>query len=386
MRLRPAALATVALSALVMSCQLLLGIRDADFDVADGGSGGNDGGVEASNEAGTSCSAPLPPRPPVGTGGGDGGTYIVAMKTIVLGGGPNAGFDLDRTCTCTAEDPAQARASCVHPKTSRGCDLDGGVDNALLTITSGFAKASVDKFNDNINDTLDCGRQTVLLVLQDYNGGPDDDKVVVFADPSFGIRAPHTGGEGPDGNRCLPTYPARWDGTDRWGSARIREDGYVTFPSFEGYVRDHQLVVDGRDQPSPGPIALTGLGGDPLRVHRPVIVAKLESRDGGLELKDGVLAGRVLATDVLTSFGKSVPPDGGERYCQDDEFKVVQTLFCQAADIMSNPDRDFVGDRFYALSVVVGFTATPAAVAPGAAPVDPEIDAPPCTEASLACP
>ena len=212
MRLRPAALATVALSALVMSCQLLLGIRDADFDVADGGSSGDDGGIEASNEAGTSCSTPLPPRPPVGTGAGDGGTYILAMKTIVLGGGPNAGFDLDRTCTCTAEDPAQARASCVHPKPKGGCDLDGGVDNALLTITSGFAKASVDNFNDNINETLDCGRQTVLLVLQDYNGGPDDDDVVVFADPSFGIREPHAGG---DSNRCLPTYPARWDGTDR---------------------------------------------------------------------------------------------------------------------------------------------------------------------------
>ncbi len=386
--MRRALVATVVLSALALSCQLLLGIRDSDFTVDEAEAGPKVDAPAAPSV--TSCSAPLPARPAGGGGGGDAGVYLLALQSVVLGGGGPAGFDLDSACTCSLQPGIEARPTCSPPDGSAPraeCDLDGGVDNALLPLANGFAKDAVARLNRGIGKQFACGRKNVLFVLQEYNGLADDDEVLFQGVESFGIREPRE--EDPDAGECGPTWPAKFDGNDRWhvDPKLAAQNGAPLLPSFKGYVSNWQLVVDGRlpGQPSE-PFSIVGLGSSPLGMKGVVIVAKLEPSDGGVLLKDGIAAGRTNANEALAAFGSQEDEDNpGARSCVAATWGFIRQTLCRSLDVATDPRRDLLNEPCDALSFVVGFTASPATIVRSAPVPTPDIDAGPCDPALLHC-
>jgi hypothetical protein len=397
MQLRRTFVAAAVLAGFALSCQALLGIRDADFEVDEGGS--SDSGEDAATDAGASCSVPLPERRP---GGGSGKPYFFAFDSIRITGTPEMmdgggikkvdGFDLDRSCTCAPNVPGrETRASCEQPDGAphnKQCDYDGGIDNALLALVVGYPTDTLAEANKGVEKEFACGRQNLVFILQEYNGLADDDFVLLYGAPSFGIREPHAVEPNPD--RCSPTFEAKNDGTDRWfvDSKLVDETGKARKTSFKGYVSNYRLVIDGRepDQPSET-LAVVGLSNPPIGLFSPVLVATLEPRDGGLAVTDGVMAGRTDVKKTLSSLGE-LPSQAkpGMRRCAESSWVLVQAGICASRDMMLDPRADFTGATCDSLSIVARFTAVPVLVQNGDPPAPTELDAAACDPALLECP
>lgn len=383
MRLALFAAVAATLSALALSCQVLLGIEDHDFkvDVPDASHDAADA------KATVSCSAPLPAKH---DGGGEEHTYAFALRTVALGGEGQLGFDLDLACTCSQVPGAENRQSCEPPDAAvRGqeCDQDGGVDNGLLPLVTGFTKDAVTRVNAGIAKEFAFGRQNLVFILQEYNGLPDDERVLLQAIPSFGIREPRA--DDPDASACSPTCPAVFDGADRWSvdDSLVSAGGAPVRPSFAGYVSGGRLVVDGRlpSQPADS-FAVVGLGTPPVGLRNPVFVANVEIADGGLAVTDGVMAGRANVGEALRSFGELVQDDAtGARACNDVGWPILQQAICRSVDLMTDSHQDFTSTKCDAIPFVVRFSASPALVVPAAPPPPVDVDAAACAAGALTC-
>jgi hypothetical protein len=302
------------------------------------------------------------------------------MRTATLRGrdadGGALGFDVDGVCTCDERDHSKGggRVSCTPPSSplrAGGCDDDGGVDDAIgyvfdaLANLPGFGAA-----DDTINTQIACGRQTILYVLQNYNGQANDPDVVVSAIQSVGIHTPHDGGAEVDGSACLvdeaaidagAAYPAKLDGTDIWAPAERLPTELLT-----GWVKDFRLVFDGRPSVTPGGKVLPLIVGSRIvTIGTPIMVArlvpldeggnvlpvdgtgKIQSADGkarSFRIEDGMITGRASASDILAAVGTIL-------YCG------IKKVVCSAADSMKLPTLDFKGEPCDALSIVLQFDA-----------------------------
>lgn len=394
-RLRRAVLATTFLAANAAACQAILGIGDDNFHVESIVEAGADAAMEAARPA-TCGHALVPPSKPAIGDGPSGRNIVFAFTRLDLSGktdaGGSAGYDLDGVCTCDpGDDSARAGTSaCVPPAApirTGACDYDAGVDNGILEPFQQIAN-----FAALVGATLDdptqvqCGRQTGLVTLASYNGTGNDPSVAVGLVPSFGIRTEHEGGVGPDASVCYakgqppdqPPFPAKFDGEDVWTfRAGDVANGSPTRP-FLGWVRDWELIVDGRMGQETVPFVF---GNSITIVGTPIITARIVPLDatgaplaivGGVpvgqdgkpvtptrfRLERGVLAGRTSAEAILRAIGTlNTSGDTDPSFCSEGSYQIVRGLICSAADTVADNSRDFKGDPCDALSMVVQFDA-----------------------------
>jgi hypothetical protein len=378
----------VLAAAFVTACELLAGIREHEFRLPD----------EAGVDAGPSCAHVSPPGPPT-VAPGFGRSFVFAVDSVDFSGATPAnervGFDLDGVCTCdpldrTARDGGSSCVLPAAPLVEAGCDLPGGVDNSFAAVFATLVSfPGADRFPALITQSVTCGRQTLLLVVNGYNGAADDDAVTVAPIFSHGIREEHEGGTYPDAScgKASAPWPAKWDGNDRWSvpSGAIEPltggDAVVIAPVLHGWVRNWQLVIDNRNDPSAVPIPFffgdkAVVSTDAVVVARfvPLDAQGVELAGGGtaasFRLVDGVLSGRATAASLLSGLGSfrirtGIDGGPGDTYVCDDQLKALysdlKTTACAARDLSFDPNApaDHACDS---LSIAVQFTARLAAI------------------------
>lgn len=314
---------------------------------------------------------------------GDPYTYVLAIRRVDPRGrnpdGTLVGYDLDNSCTCsglpnTANDGGHSCAPSVDP--SSQCDAVGGVDNALALLGDAIPQLRSDpRFGD-----LGCGKESILLLLNDYSGKANDPAVTLQIVETTGIRDEPTDFDAavrdacnPDSDR--PTFPAKFDGNDVWvtpGVLNPRSSGsnFATArgPAMTGWVRNYTLVVENTSDDQVPLIVF----GRYVKVSRPRFEAKLVPLDeagnplalgandelpaGGrpphFAVEDGTIAGRVLATDVLNATARVRFGQQGKYVCNDPAAaSFAKAVICSAADLNISPLEDFQQAPCNAISV-----------------------------------
>ena len=410
MKLRRSLVAVAALALPAVACQLLVGIDDHDFRTPDGAIP-----VEAGADAiPLTCTfgAGPPPQPTI-LDDVDQPPIVFAVRHATLGGrnadGGVVGFDVDGVCTCDARDHSarEGGVSCTPPASPLqpgGCDEDGGIDNAIayafdfFSLVPDFATAG-----RAIDVQINCGRQTMLYTLSGYNGQANDPSVTLVGFEAVGIHEPQDGGIA-DGSACGvdeaafeagATYPAKFDGTDVWSKSTDTQAGVLT-----GWVRDFQLVLDGRPRVGlSSPVLPFLFGPRVVTIGTPIMVArlvpldengkplaidgagKIQSLDGkarSFRLEDGLVGGRASASDVLVATGAirvaGAQPGQADLCAHLDQYCVVKGIVCSAVDTMKLPNLDFRGVPCDAVTMALQFDAVPASLSPIARPPEPGSD------------
>jgi len=393
-KLRPAIVA-LAILAPALACQLLVGIEDDRFSYEPAPpEAGIDAGIDAAPS--DPCLHAVPPGQPPGADLGDDRAFAFAVREVGLSGRTDAGglvgYDLDNVCTCDGR-VGSARGglpSCQTPSGSVFCDEDAGVDNVLSTISSPVPGQF--SLADAYNTATRCGTRGLLFVVNGYNGKKDDPQVVLFPVESGGIRTPHDNGEADPGcpppNGGAPTYPAKFDETDKWSYPpnALLQSSPPRPPAGQvvrGWVRDFVLVVDG-SRPGNAISLPVAFGSAIVTVSTAILTARLVGLDGtkqviplgsdgnlstdatSFRLEDGVVAGRAATKDILSAFRNLVLDVADPRSFICDEnnlptYNLIKQLICSAADTVSVPTADFTDANCDALSIAIQFRAAPAA-------------------------
>ncbi len=344
--------------------------------------------ASAPEAAADPCSRAQPPSKP---DGGDDPTelpaFVLALDVVSLDPNKVSALDLDGVCTCDT--------SCGAPIVV--CDDDGGADNAVAHVAE---TASPFLAIDGIpNRLIAMGHRTVLLQIAKYNGLANDGKVVVGTLLGEGI---HTQG---CPTSVLDPQAQVWSrggcGDDPWtlSPSSVLVTGTATVPlviDSDAYVRDYQLVARFN-----GAAPLPFNDESTIRFGSPVLTGRLVPLDETLAPRDparaptekekrlfriegGVLAGRVLASDLLATLG-TYTKVGGSPLCASSAFEAVRSNVCDAVDITRTPRPD-PSVRCDALSAALGFVAIPAVAADVA---DASVTSTSCSTvdaAVLACP
>lgn len=405
----PVALAlALALVTSTSACNAILGIGDDPFRFVPDAASDPDASApnDATPPARCSQGATLPTRPAV-LDRDDGPRLTFALRRIDLSGraadGGVTGFDLDGVCSCSAtDDSAHAGApSCTPPdaSTSSGCDQARGIDNAIVGSGIDSLARSFGVALDEPTTHAACGRKTVIVLLDRYNGAADDPEISIAFVTSFGIKDRPDGGERLDASDCFggtppappwpgPPWPAKMDGTDVWTYRSADYNGKVPLRPVVGWVRDFRIVLDRRSTEGRDEDNLAFLVSDRVvPIGSPVMTAQLVPLDDrGLELaivdggivgpssepvraatfalRDGVVSGRVRAADLLSTLGAfKVSPAPDEKFlCNEPAFALAGALLCGSVDTMAVPSLDFRGQPCNAMSFVLQFDAVPAAL------------------------
>ena len=309
------------------------------------------------------CAGYQPPLPPA-EDSNTGVTYsfLNAVRTIYYNvppdAGPELGFNLDNTCTCEDGGPP----SCISRFDGgifRQCDDPGCRDvsgNSILTLFDSYFQGA--SAQGSINSQISAGALTVLFVVADYNGGPNDTSVVLTSFVSDGIL-------GPDGK----LVPPKWDGTDEWtvdvntenGATNKYDGGWVYSPQFlstSGYVTNGVLVAT-------IPEFVVNLGFGQLDISTITVTGTLVPMSGSWGL-EGQVVGRASTHGVLSLLANIADPFGGNsNLCGSDKtYRTIRQTLCEEADILKNPSFDNTGATCDAISIAVGITANPAKFGP----------------------
>jgi hypothetical protein len=362
----------------LLACQLILGIEDDRFTFTSDAATDAPSGAPP-DECAHAARAPAQPDVP---DDGEEKRYIFAFRTVDFAGRTTAsganpsvvpGYDLDGVCTCDLHDRSKhgGLTSCVAPAAATrdgGCDDDGGIDNVLggsPELESLFAGAG------SLGREAECGRSSVIVVVDGYNGQRNDSHVLVSVLASFGIQegvAPEDAGvDCTTGGGGRVTIPARWDGTDRWSTQNDDFDGVNPKRIYPGWVSDYKLVMDSRRSLVRENITVV-LREGAMSFGTPILTARLtpsESDPSRFRLEDGILTGRISADDMLDWVGaKRVDQEQSPTgyLCDSPTYALVKPFVCNLADTVMPPQRDFTSDRCNALSVVLRFTAPPAQI------------------------
>jgi hypothetical protein len=373
------------LASLAVACQIIAGIKDHSFQVdVEPDEAGTPDATPDGAAAPDPCDHQLLPARPDAAFDSVTNSYILAVRTIDFSGRDDAGavlgFDLDGVCTCdTRPDTAHGGMTSCTPPFDIPCDYDSGVDNALAAPFHAVAGFLGDSGSGSalLGDQAECGRETLVFIIGDYNGKADDSQVKVGLIPSYGIREPHDAGEIPD-SACTsspdPPYPAKWDGTDKWSFAEgtaIRKGTEVipVIVTADAFVTNYRLVVP------PVRSVTIFFGAQALEVSSPATIATLIAVDGqgndlppgapavSFRVSDGIISGRIGTSALLAALGQLKPRTaGGGFLCDDPVFAfTVKKTICGARDILSDPAKDFQppgGPPFAcdAVSMAVRFT------------------------------
>jgi hypothetical protein len=360
------------LSTTALACEVILGIQDDHFRVAD-----------AATIPDPCIHAEPPPPPDASDEGLSLPNLVFAIEHARVDGideaGTPVGFDVDGVCTCdTRPGSAHGGAPSCAPRDpdASACDREGGIDNSASSILPPEYAAVIDSQFDT---QVACGRQAMLIQLSGYNGLADDPVVQVALTPSYGIFDPHDGGEDFDAAATCgdvgdaapgPTngYPAKLDGTDLWSVPAAAVDQGVLVERYAGYVTKARLVVKLDASPEgTGGWSLI-VGGRVLPFQTMIFVANLNRQpDGHFRLDEGIISARIAADDMLSTIG-STRIYTNESACADQLYPALKSVVCRSADLAQVARADFTGARCDALSLVLQFSAGPAAIGGTMAP------------------
>ena len=286
---------------------------------------------------------------------------VFALSAVEFGGGraggaSEVGYDLDNICSCFQDDagnPPVAESCTPRARTTQHCDGVGGRDNALAETVNQIPTGPVG-FGTYITRILREGRGGLLMVLDGYNGEPNDDKVSLGFLPSHGKYRVVDGG--PDAD-AQPEYVDA-DTTNRWSIAPdsylLRNNSGTPARLARGWVRDGTLVVL---LPSTG-LPLVGLQ---LSMEDAYLVAPLNLDDKTKPLIDrGTIVGRWGLKNLIESAGRftvSLTAQGPAQLCTQGSFfdPTFKNAICQTADINLFADADGKGKPCDAVSIAIGF-------------------------------
>jgi len=311
----------------------------------------------------TDCDPMVPPPRPEGPDDGeDVGTVGFALKDVVFDQGGERwrtiGFDLDGRCT----EPPAYDTECVPPNESASPEVDGegGIDNAFghqLFPTVDLAIPGLEEVSRGYQED---GIGAVIILVDGWNGEPDDSRVdVTAAITVFG--APSDEGDmpeitiGPDGEPQLPdgsaAPPPNWDGDDFfWARDDNFFDGNVDRPLIRddnAYVAGHRVVVT---LPERTDFIFPGMDiGLLVRLTGAVATATLTA--GGEEIEKVTVAGRWSVLDMLdTAEALGV--------CRDmTEYMILSNQLDRVADLRSRPGSGGPGVQCDAISIGLEFAS-----------------------------
>lgn len=355
--MRRHAIMLALVAATVGACQILVGIED-EIGVPRPDAGESIA-ADADDTPEDPCRKHHPPPPPSPDAlpkNDSKQRLIFAIRSFsaLPGGKPNIGYDLDGRCT---GDPNSTTSDspCKPPGDGNVTDQDGGIDNALGKSFGSFSIVSdaEDPIAVAANRNIERGRFTNIIALSDYNGEANDDDVGSLLVMSYGLSWTGCNERKDSGTDDDPLEP-KWDGCDAWSYA----PGFITRvpePIWEvvsGYVTDNQLVVR-------GPRMKLGLLVGELEIHGAVLTARIERKeDGTFVLKDGIVAGRADASNVIAAV--QYLEIEGEPICKldDSRFELARSIICKARDLPLSPGDDGKEDQACnALSFAFGFEA-----------------------------
>lgn len=275
---------------------------------------------------------------------------------------PIPGFDLDSVCTCETRPHTafDGGGTCIPPEgAEHTCDEDGGIDNTLGSLFDIFGTSLGGNSPGYIaRGAIEDGERTALVFIGDWNGKGNDKVVDVGFLPSQGIYDPSGCNNNDAGSS--DTFRPGWCGKDRWSfpAGTSSERGGVRIPALHGpgAVRGGYLNF----RPS-GRITFF-IGRASLTIGSPYITAKLDTDERGVRRLNGVLAGRVAATEILGALGQltgAEDPITGEEtedsLCETNLFNLVKPTVCQARDISASATFDRSGSACDALSAAIQF-------------------------------
>ena len=291
---------------------------------------------------------------------------------------PDAGFltppglDLDCVDTCFQG----TASSCVPPNAAAPpCDGVGGRDTRANNLFNYLAEVEPGLGASVVDSDVGSGKFGVVFRIDNYQGGPNQEQVVVEAFPSAGT-VEQVGD-------AYEYTPAKHDGTDLWSytSSAGTTAGFSTFLDMYAYVTDGVLVFHFPTFPL---LLLPDVGGNmnPLSFDLVDVVGSVtlvEDASGQWHGINGNVAGRWAATDALK--GASTLSDNiediGDSICGCDAiYRTYWGFICGNVDIATNASSDNTGAPCDALSFGFGFTLGPANLTTD--PVDPSIVPPDC--------
>jgi hypothetical protein len=261
--------------------------------------------VDAGPDRGISCGQDLPQKLTQPTGGENVEPIVFAGVRWAYQQGDAGdifcadGFDLDHLNTRAPLDAGDGgvvactvdRACAPYPPPSiehaiyvDSCDLDGGVDNVMPELINRL-KSSLTFLQLQLpdpNDVLAKGFANGLLVLTDWNGQRDDDRVTVSIFSALGMEDP--GIITDSVVQVQQRRPLIWDGGQ--DAAWIVDDlsvdqkntptlGTIPLPKYEaeGYVRNNVLAVP---QLGPGIVGVIPVGRSGLHYRYGTLMALIE--------------------------------------------------------------------------------------------------------------
>jgi len=277
------------------------------------------------------------------------------------------GFDLDGLCTNsdTCEiDPESfpCTPKAAMPSDGRECrDNTFGHLEADAVALQGLGK-DFGLSNDAFNCALCRGDYNFVFRVSKWNGQPNDDNVRLDFYPSPGLETVPSWQcdlKAPDGawkqNPC-------WGPNDKWTLQKDTYEGPLT-PGAEppnallndpnAYIRDGYVVGQLPENALfwfPGKSAAWAY---PLKLQRAIVVAKLTEEGGGYHIKDGTIAGRARAVDLVSGFESLGLCQGHSLY------QLMKSQVDLNSDVLWNGTNS-ESASCDALSVGIGFDAEPA--------------------------
>lgn len=395
---RNIALLACAAGALAAACQVIAGIDDHKFRGPDAITDSGQPDAIVIQQGKVCGETPVPGPPGNDSPSSDAGDLrlVFAFNSVDL---PDInhpyGYDLDGVCTCQTGEPSShsGQSSCALPSDSDldgGCDFDAGVDNSFARLISSIEPLFPTKGPKELeNKNIICGSVNVILVIDQYNGGPDDTQIVlsalrtpgIFHPPDADGGVPHDidasacglNGYGPPYPNDEP-FPGHTDGKDNWSLESLDLGNYNSkiaagIPNhIGGYVTNGLLVVNAIGSAFSLPLSYEG---QTFAVSTPILTAKLAfGDDKNWHLTDGIIAGRSNASDLVTAIANSDKPG----VCDPGPLgTLAKGLICQVRDISANGLTDFSPDGLHpcdGISMGLAFTAISAGIDPIAHDVD----------------
>jgi hypothetical protein len=208
------------------------------------------------------CGTDIPPRMAVpGNVDADAPRIVFAAYTWAIGGGPDlcaqAGLNLDGLNSATPEcgdaGPCRRHEDIGGIAAGAACDFEGGVDNALSTLSATFVNATkgLALSPKDLDVLVGTGAVTMVMALDGYNQTDIDDDVTLNFFGAAHLDGVDAGERTDDELRALPRL---WDGGQadaHWivDENAVTSTGVAVLPLFvrHGYVSRSELVVDGVD-------------------------------------------------------------------------------------------------------------------------------------------
>ncbi len=302
--------------------------------------------VEAAPPADPCASEGVPAPPDAGASASSLGQLVGAAHTIRFIDGDAStifGLNMDRTCG----------ASCVSSAASPPKDPASGIDNAAFDLFQLMKSLGLKLGDVGFNEALKAGLWGLVVRLDGYSGGPDDDNVQVELLNAADVNKSDGG--------------ARFDGTDEWIiDSTSMVAGVSLFRSKVAYVRGNVLVA--RFERFPLTLRVSG-GGSLVLVLSPelfavTVTAKIvSSADGGLTLADGKLVGAMPPEQFLLQLQRL-------GVCKTDTiFGTAVDYVCGVRDLATTLTAPAT-DKCDRISTAIEFDTLPASVSPAVKVVD----------------